>query len=377
MDRLKFERDNPSAPELSAEEFALAAAQIRAGTWTRPVWEQPVSEQRASWMAQVDRARELGWNKPQYLPIVSERLVSLGYTYIPQDLDRKPATVKGFGRIKWRDYQKRGLSRSEASGFPQHFSSKNVAVVVGPHTGICVLDIDVTNPNLAHRILLLADRMLGRSPVIRVGRAPKIAVFYRAGDIRSPKFALVDSDGRHLFADSNGALVRGVDGQDPPYGSDRQMIEVIGPASGGLITAYGYHHKTGQSFFYPRRDLAETPREDLPVIDMSGLRSFLEAVDKTIVGVDLGRTQAPVMVDYDAAASLVNGSLQTPNGANCVPGASYNSAVTRVIDGRKNWIFKRVFAWVSHNRDCALIQEAGLRAMVHAEAERWIERSGE
>jgi len=328
-------------------------------------------------MAQVDRARELGWNKPQYLPIVSERLVSLGYTYIPQDLDRKPATVKGFGRIKWRDYQKRGLSRSEASGFPQHFSSKNVAVVVGPHTGICVLDIDVTNPNLAHRILLLADRMLGRSPVIRVGRAPKIAVFYRAGDIRSPKFALVDSDGRHLFADSNGALVRGVDGQDPPYGSDRQMIEVIGPASGGLITAYGYHHKTGQSFFYPRRDLAETPREDLPVIDMSGLRSFLEAVDKTIVGVDLGRTQAPVMVDYDAAASLVNGSLQTPNGANCVPGASYNSAVTRVIDGRKNWIFKRVFAWVSHNRDCALIQEAGLRAMVHAEAERWIERSGE
>lgn len=362
---------------MSAEELAAATAQIRAGTWTRPVWEQPVSEQRALWMAKVDRSRELGWSNPNYLPLVSEGLVSLGYTYIPQDLDRKPATVKGFGRIKWRDYQKRGLSPTEASGFPQYFSSKNVAIVIGPHTGLCVLDIDVTNADLADRIMQLADRMLGRSPVIRVGRAPKIAIFYRASDVQKRAFPLLDTDGRHLFADSRGALIRRVDGEDPPYGSDAQVIEVIGPASGGLITAYGTHHKTGKPFFYPRRDLAETPITDLPVVDKGGIRTFLEAVDKTIVGVELGRTRSPVMVDYDAAASQVDGSLQTPHGVNAVPGASYNSSVTRVIDGRKNWVLKRVFAWVSRNRDCALIQEAGLRAMVHAEAERWIERSGE
>lgn len=362
---------------MSDEELAVAVAQISAGTWTQPVWEQPVSEQRASWMAEIDRARELGWNKPQYLPIVSERLVSLGYTYIPQDLNRKPSAVKGFGPIKWRDYTKRGLSRSEASGFPQDFSTKNAAIVIGPHTGLCVLDIDVTNPNLADRILQLADRMLGRSPVIRVGRAPKIAIFYRGADFKSRKFFLLDTDARHLFADAQGKLIRRADDEGQPHGAEAQMIEVIGPASGGLITAYGHHHKTGLPFFYPRRDLAETPRTDLPVVDMAGIRTFLEAVDKTIVGVDLGRTGAPVMVDYDAAASQVDGSLQTPHGVNAVPGASYNSSVTRVIDGRKSWVFKRVYAWVSRNRDCALIQEAALRAMVHAEAERWIERSGE
>ncbi len=361
---------------MSAEEMAAAVAQIRAGQWTRPVWEQPVSEQRASWMATVDGFRRLNLGRPEYLPRVHEGLIKHGYTYIPQSVDRQPARWDG-QKIKWKEYKDRGLNEYERLHWHRLFCGKNAAVVVGPHTGLCVLDIDITNGDLAHRILLLADRILGRSPVIRVGRAPKIAIFYRGGDFKSAKFALQDSDGRHLFTDSRGALIRRTDGDDLPYGAEAQMIEVFGPASGALVTAYGYHHKTGLPFFYPRRDLAETPITDLPVVDMAGIRTFLEAVDKTIVGVDLRRTQAPVMVDYDAAASQVDGSLQTPYGANSVPGASYNSTVTRVIDGRKNWVFKRVFAWVSHNRDCALIKEAGLRALVHAEAERWIERSGE
>jgi hypothetical protein len=96
---------------------------------------------------------------------------------------------------------------------------------IGIATGRVIgIDIDVlSDPHLAKRIEDLAREMLGDTPALRIGRAPKRLLVYRA---------------------------------DQPFkGFKRPPIEVLG--LGQQFVAYGLHPETGQPYDWPLESLAE------------------------------------------------------------------------------------------------------------------------
>lgn len=139
----------------------------------------------------------------------------------------------------------------------------NVAVVLGPSSGNAfVLDIDVTDEDLSKRVQDIAAKILGETPLRRVGQAPRIALVYRyAEDDVLPSRSL-------RFADKNAAneIVKSGNGVDIMCGSS-------------TVTFCGKHRRTGLDYTW----LDGTPRrlgpEAAPIVTSAMMDEFLEAVD--------------------------------------------------------------------------------------------------
>jgi hypothetical protein len=115
---------------------------------------------------------------------------------------------------------------------------------VGIATGAVVgIDIDILDGALAIQIAELATSMLGDTPCLRIGRAPKRLLVYRAAT--------------------------------PFAGRKRHPLELL--ARGQQFVAYAVHPDTGRPYEWPEDSLVEMPLSRLPVVDEAGCAAFLDA----------------------------------------------------------------------------------------------------
>ena len=115
-----------------------------------------------------------------------------------------------------------------------------VGIACGAVVGI---DIDVPEAGVAVALTDLAKRMLGETPCLRIGQAPKRLLVYRAAT---------------AFR-----------------GRKRHPLEVL--ARGQQFVAYAIHPITGQPYAWPEEGLTDTPLADLPEITEAACDAFLDA----------------------------------------------------------------------------------------------------
>ena len=200
---------------------------------------------------------------------VAPDMVDLGWSIFPQETSgdrRLPGRVHG-KVIRWRedhDLSNRRPSKEFLRDCVLQCASLNVACVFGPASGnTFAIDIDVMNAPMAGEIVAIAEEILGPTPFMRVGRAPKIALIYRhAPDDTVP------STSRHFAeVEPDGTVLRSGDG-----------LEILGATK--LITFHGRHHKTGNYFSWigTATPLLDGP-EIAPLVTSDRVATFLEAVD--------------------------------------------------------------------------------------------------
>ena len=118
----------------------------------------------------------------------------------------------------------------------------NIAHALGPASPLIAIDIDITDSSESRRACIAAWNILGPTPLVRIGRAPKVALFYRKGTER--------------FND-----VRG------------RSVEVF--ANSGSMIWFGVHPETKSEYRWPRYSPLEVTPEEVPRLSPDRLRKFL------------------------------------------------------------------------------------------------------
>jgi hypothetical protein len=211
-----------------------------------------------------------------FMAQLGAKLVDAGFPILPiQPGSKKPGV---FRRGAWRDYP--DWSRHGRRETTDHevdvwgdWPEAGIGVATGRVIGI---DIDVlSDPQLAKRIEDLAREMLGDTPALRIGRAPKRLLVYRA---------------------------------DRPFkGFKRPPIDVLG--LGQQFVAYGLHPETGQPYDWPLESLAEITLDDLPRITEAQARAFADAAI-ALVPAEL----RPARLPHAHGAEAASGALGEPRG---------------------------------------------------------------
>lgn len=170
------------------------------------------------------------------------RLVATGYPILPI----MPGTKKP-GRFRngaWSDYP--DWTRRAARATTEHelgvwstWPDAGVGIVCGP---VVAVDIDIAEVELALELERLARAGLGDTPALRIGRAPKRLLVYRAAA--------------------------------PFVGIRRAPIEVLG--LGQQFVAHAIHPDTGRPYEWPEENLADLDIGDLPAVDEAAVRAFLD-----------------------------------------------------------------------------------------------------
>lgn len=170
------------------------------------------------------------------------RLVANGYPILPiMPGTKKPGRFRGGA---WSDYPdwtrhaERPTTEHEL-GVWSTWPDAGVGIACGPVVGV---DIDINDAELALELERLARARLGDTPALRIGRAPKRLLVYRA----SAPFA----------------------------GIRRAPIEVLG--LGQQFVAHAIHPDTGRPYEWPEECLADIDIGDLPVVDEGTVRAVLD-----------------------------------------------------------------------------------------------------
>ncbi|MEE3098464.1 MAG: bifunctional DNA primase/polymerase, partial [Pseudomonadota bacterium] len=162
---------------------------------------------------------------------------------------------------------------------------------VGLRTGGLVgIDIDLMDPDLAHEAEAIARRVLGPTPLVRVGRWPKRLLLYRTGT----PFRKIQVPG----------------------------LEILG--QGQQFVAFGIHPDTMQPYHWPEGDTPlELAFEDLPPTDEARCAILAGEIAALSPGARRGGPRR------------VAGVAAGPRGAGGTP---ERDADGRVVDGRDGWL---------------------------------------
>ncbi len=176
-----------------------------------------------------------------YMAQLGATLVDRGFPILPiQPNTKKPGLYK-LGEWheypKWSRHCERDTTENEVDIWG-NWPEAGIGIAAGRVIGI---DIDVlASLAVAMEIEALAKRMLGDTPAVRIGHAPKRLLVYRA--------------------------------VQPFAGFKYPPIEVLG--MGQQFIAYGVHPDTGQPYSWPVSTLADLSPEDLPAITEAQAREF-------------------------------------------------------------------------------------------------------
>ena len=184
-----------------------------------------------------------------YMAQLGATLVDRGYPILPiQPKSKKPGVYR-LGR--WVDYPKWSRhcereTRDNEVDIWGDWPEAGIGIAAGRVIGI---DIDITHSApLAHEIEALAKEMLGDTPAVRIGRAPKRLLVYRA--------------------------------VQPFAGFKYPPIEVLG--LGQQFIAYGIHPETEQPYDWPVSSLADLTPDELPAVTEAQAREFAKAAYELI-----------------------------------------------------------------------------------------------
>jgi hypothetical protein len=171
------------------------------------------------------------------------KLISLGYLAVPLPWKSKRPIIKGWHPI-------------EDWGVLQHWKNKYSEDFIGLYTGygIIAIDIDTECLEKSKTVEKIARKILGDTPLKRIGQSPKLLLVYRCDEgIRK-------------------RLYRGPDGDI--------LFEVLG--KGQQFVAFNIHPKTGKPYFWPDKSPFEISREELPAVTLAHIIEFENEVEARI-----------------------------------------------------------------------------------------------
>ena len=180
---------------------------------------------------------------PSFMAQFGARLIDHGYPVIPI---MPGAKVPGRYRTgRWSPYPgwTRHCDRATTSGEVEIWSRWPGCGIGIAGGGVVGLDIDVPDAALAVRLTDVAGEMLGATPCLRIGRAPKRLLVYRAAA--------------------------------PFPGRKRHPVEAL--ARGQQFVAFAIHPDTGQPYAWPDESPLDVPLADLPAVDEARCLAFLDA----------------------------------------------------------------------------------------------------
>ena len=284
----------------------------------------------------IETAELLGGLSESIFASSAPAMAALGWSVFPQEAHgerRMPGKL--YGRtIRWsedHDLSHTPPTPTFLRDCVLQCASLNVACVFGAASGhTFAVDIDVTDARIADEIRYLAEDILGATPFVRVGRAPKIALIYRheAGDVvRSVSKRLADADGR----------------------ASEHGLEILG--AGKLITMHGRHHKTGHYFKWigSASPLLDGP-ELAPLVTAAEVEAFIEAVEARF--------------PFSSAASFSTVWPVTSSGAVRIARATREPGEALIADGREEYLSQLVWQTVRANGAAVVAAEG--RDALHA-----------
>jgi hypothetical protein len=208
---------------------------------------------------------------------LGSRLVDLGYNILPI----RPGTKYpgNFTQGEWRPYsgwQKHGIRPTtliEAASW-----SRWPDCAIGIATGnVVAIDIDIVeDAAIALAVEALAREMLGDSPCLRIGMAPKRLLVYRA---------------------------------TTAFGGIKEYYPIEILARGQQFVAYALHPETGRPYEWPNEGLADTHIGELPAITEDQARAFGEAA-YALVPTSLRRTRLVANGEGEKRERIVTGRLR-------------------------------------------------------------------
>lgn len=131
----------------------------------------------------------------------------------------------------------------------------NTGLLCGDLVGV---DIDVLDERLSDRLRGMAIDMLGQTPLLRIGKAPKCLLAFRTDapfdKVQTSEFQMLD-----------GTVAR---------------VEVL--ATGQQFVAFGIHPGTKAPYHWPDRSPLDVPLSDLPVVSRDTCAAFITAAEEAL-----------------------------------------------------------------------------------------------
>jgi hypothetical protein len=216
------------------------------------------------------------------------------------------------------------IVREWAAENPNH----NVACMLGRGSGgAFALDFDLDTPERATALKDLAFRILGETPFVRIGNAPRFAMLYRT-ETWEGEHRVVNLGRR--FDVSAGAR-------------PGEALEVL--AEGKTITLLGRHHKTGRLFLWEGLSPLMAGPEAAPVVNGRELALFLDEVHRRFRFATEIQAQAEGWVWDDVARARVP---RMRLAAGMAPWRS-DPETGLVVDGREAFLTRTCFRIVMGN----------------------------
>jgi len=181
-----------------------------------------------------------------FMRLHGARMADAGFAIVPIAAGQKwPGE---FQNGRW--WPLRGWEAMAFTGSPEalidiwaNYPGCGIGIACGGKTGVIGVDIDVLDAEIAGAIRRKFEEMLGETPLVRVGKAPKCMLVYRVTE-RMEKLSY-------------------------------QPIEVL--ATGQQFVAWGVHPDTGLPYTWPKESPTETTVESLPLVTPAQVREACEA----------------------------------------------------------------------------------------------------
>jgi P4 family phage/plasmid primase-like protien len=190
----------------------------------------------------------------------------------------------------------------------------NTGLLCGELVGI---DVDVLAPDLVEKIIATERSMLGGTPLVRIGKAPKTLLCYRVAarftKMETPELFLVDGS--------------------------KAQIEVL--AEGQQFVAYGIHPDTLRPYEWLHGGPDTMPWADLPVVTEEACRRFV-AEAEAILRAAGGRTKAEIEGKATKTASPKSGAKVIDFGKASGDSPFFREVNRRALDAIETW-FPKIF----------------------------------
>lgn len=285
------------------------------------------------------------------------QLIKNGWSIVPQDRhgQRKPSDIPvpvragkygkevserryAFRPSLWRE---RRMNIREFLELENLFNANLAFQCCAASGHVRVLDIDCRDAAVSQEVMRIALEELGATPFIRYGARPKVMLVYRVSkeDSKDQKWSVA---------------LRGADGQEEVDEEGQPINQIEWLATGSLITAFGYHHKTGENFDWSEGRLSPlTGRpEDAPLVDKTMLRRFINRVQAFRQVVGAMSTSNPygnksTFTEFDNNTTY-RGNIRTPRRSS---GPWTVDASGKVTDGAEAWLTAHAWAYCAVNHE--------------------------
>ncbi len=230
---------------------------------------------------------------PSYARLARQAAAN-GYSVLPV----RPMTKDPAVKPDWRKRCWTGASAWDLANWEKAYGEAGFGLGCGIY--VAAVDIDANDPVRVERIAAIARDILGATPLVRAGRAARLAMIYRC------KEAIVTMRWRDL--------------------------EVLG--LGTQIVAYGIHPRTRKPYRWSTQgEPATIPLTDLPAIDTAAVERFITTVaaqsgaaPKPFFGPD-ERNVIPIVTSLVSMSRLLLGGMFRDRDGR-------RAEVRRIIDGK-------------------------------------------